>query len=56
MKTEANEPAGMTCTTEHKPGGLEQWQKDLNFQMGIFYIVMGLLLVFVGIWALHSSK
>jgi hypothetical protein len=56
MKTEANDLAEMTCTTEHKPEELKQWQKDLNFQMGVFYLIMGLILVFMAIWSLYSSK
>lgn len=51
-----NEHSNFTCTRGDDPNELKQWQKDLNYQMGVCMLVIGLLLVAISICAILSSK
>lgn len=56
MKTNPNDPAKLTYTTEDRPIELKQWEKDLNFQAGVYFLIIGIFIVILAISLIYSSN
>lgn len=55
MKITLNDKDALTCMCQ-TDRALRQWEKDLNFQMGVTFLVIGLLIVALAICCICSSK